>query len=476
MSALPAEQLGREMSEISSNNQALSREMREFRADLEHTRDEEGRKFEELERAHEALQVATQNEHRKITSLESENRILQNERNADRKKILELDRRLSEIEDERIQLSGRVSALEDSHAGTEEGLQNATNKIRELQAGSDVLSRQFSASLQETSNQIKSTDSRLGQALERLGEERGEYQLFFKHTQARFLKQESRISWAMAATFFSLLLAATAAGLLVWEVQKNSRELSSINADIRALRSSLDSRADTLAESRVAREQPSKSEASPGGIDKDVDDVGGVVAPATPESGPDKASEATTSKVGGVVAPATPESGPDKAPEATTSKPDVNSLPAGDVSQDTPVEQPGEDKRTAVRMADAFFKANAERDGVVSLSSGFQYRIVTPGSGRLAQPGNKLIVRYAGLMLDGAIFAETYTTQQPVIVEIDRIAPQWREVLLKMREGVEFEVYLPPAHSATNVFEINGISPNEPVIYLVRLLQVVDFG
>ena len=127
-------------------------------------------------------------------------------------------------------------------------------------------------------------------------------------------------------------------------------------------------------------------------------------------------------------------------------------------------------------MADAFFKANAERDGVVSLSSGFQYRIVTPGSGRLAQPGNKLNVRYAGLMLNGVIFAETYTTQQPVIVDIDRIAPQWREVLLKMREGVEFEVYLPPAHPATNVFEINGISPNEPVIYLVRLLHVVDFG
>ena len=447
----PAEQLEGELSAISGDNRTLAEEVRQFRADFERSRDEESRKIEKLEQVDKAIQLATRNEHQKLAELESGNRILQTEREADIKKVLDLERRLAEIEVERSELLGRVSTLEGFHTETQNKLQNTQFKINELQAVSAEQSKQFSASLQEAGDQIKSTENRLEQALGRLGEERKEYLVFFEHIQARFLKQDSRISWAMAATLCSLLLAATAAGLLVWEVQKNAQVLSNMTGDIRTLTSAMHRRADKQADSRLTEEQQPMPETDPGVIDELIDNEEDV-------------------------SPATPESGADKTSEAATSEPYVSTQTAGDLGQDTSADLQAEEEQTAVSMANAFFRANAERDGVVSLSSGVQYRIVTPGSGRLPQPGDKLIVRYAGLRLDGTIFADTITTHQSAIVDMAEVVPEWREVFSAMREGVEFEVYLPPDHPAIKVFEINGVSENEAVVYLVRLLQVVDLG
>jgi FKBP-type peptidyl-prolyl cis-trans isomerase FklB len=120
---------------------------------------------------------------------------------------------------------------------------------------------------------------------------------------------------------------------------------------------------------------------------------------------------------------------------------------------------------------DAFLAANAKKDGVISLPSGLQYRVVEAGSGRQPAAEDTVTVHYRGTLIDGTEFDSSYSRNQPATLRLDRVVTGWREALPLMREGAKWELFL-PAKLAYGARGAGKIPPNSTLIFEVELISV----
>ena len=61
----------------------------------------------------------------------------------------------------------------------------------------------------------------------------------------------------------------------------------------------------------------------------------------------------------------------------------------------------------------AFLKQNREREGVVELDNGLQYKILRPGSGPTPEAGGEVTVHYRGKLINGTEFDSSYQRNEP---------------------------------------------------------------
>ncbi len=126
-----------------------------------------------------------------------------------------------------------------------------------------------------------------------------------------------------------------------------------------------------------------------------------------------------------------------------------------------------------LKAGQAFLAENAKKDGVVSLPSGLQYKVLTAGEGRKYDPvadGKSPIakVMYQGRLIDGTIFDES---AQPIEFPIDQVVPGFSEALKLMPVGSEWEVYMP----ADLAYGQNGpatIGSNSTLIFKMKLVDL----
>ena len=78
-------------------------------------------------------------------------------------------------------------------------------------------------------------------------------------------------------------------------------------------------------------------------------------------------------------------------------------------------EAPGDDARIA--EAAAFMAENADADGVVTLESGLQYKVLTAApEGAPSPDGNDLVrVHYEGSLTDGTVFDSSFERGSPYV-------------------------------------------------------------
>lgn len=119
----------------------------------------------------------------------------------------------------------------------------------------------------------------------------------------------------------------------------------------------------------------------------------------------------------------------------------------------------------------AFLAANAEKEGVVTLPSGLQYKIIIEGTGPKPSAEDKVTVHYRGTLLDGTEFDSSYQRNQPATFGLGQVIAGWTEGVQLMPEGSTFEFYIPPALA----YGANGsgptIGPNATLIFEVELLK-----
>ena len=129
----------------------------------------------------------------------------------------------------------------------------------------------------------------------------------------------------------------------------------------------------------------------------------------------------------------------------------------------------------AASPADAlqFLATNAKAQGVVSLPSGLQYKIVSSGpAGPSPKEGDVVKVEYEGTLVSGQVFDST-KGKKPALMPLEGLIPAWMEALPRMHVGDEWMLYAPPA-LAYGPDGAGPIPPNSVLIFKVKLLGMLS--
>ncbi len=124
---------------------------------------------------------------------------------------------------------------------------------------------------------------------------------------------------------------------------------------------------------------------------------------------------------------------------------------------------------------DAFFDENKDKEGVVVLPSGLQYKVLQEGDGAIPTAEDEVKVHYRGTLLDGREFDSSYKTGEPAQFRVTRVIRGWIEALQMMKVGSKWELYVPPALGyGAQGSRGSIIGPEEVLIFQVELLEIVD--
>ncbi|HEV2083170.1 MAG TPA: FKBP-type peptidyl-prolyl cis-trans isomerase [Brevundimonas sp.] len=135
----------------------------------------------------------------------------------------------------------------------------------------------------------------------------------------------------------------------------------------------------------------------------------------------------------------------------------------------------------ALRAAEFFLKSNARAEGVVSLPSGLQYKVLQsgPNSGRQPDRNDLVRVHYEGALTTGEVFDSSFNRDLPFVTTPEgqpagNIIPAWTEALQLMRPGDEWIVYAPPALGYGERGAPPVIPANAVLVFRIRMLDVAE--
>jgi len=118
-----------------------------------------------------------------------------------------------------------------------------------------------------------------------------------------------------------------------------------------------------------------------------------------------------------------------------------------------------------------FLEENKKKEGVKTLPSGLQYKVLMEGSGKTPKATNEVTVNYRGTFIDGTEFDSSYKRGKPETFEVARVIRGWTEALQLMKEGSKWQLFVPP-QLGYGERGIGPISPNSTLIFELELLAI----
>jgi FKBP-type peptidyl-prolyl cis-trans isomerase len=127
------------------------------------------------------------------------------------------------------------------------------------------------------------------------------------------------------------------------------------------------------------------------------------------------------------------------------------------------------------RDAAAFLAENKTREGVVTLPSGLQYRVLQAGEGAKPTADDTVVCHYRGTLIDGKEFDSSLTRNRPATLPLKSVIKGWSEALQLMPVGSKWQLFIPPdlAYAERGAAR-GGIGPNATLIFDVELLSIKD--
>ena len=81
------------------------------------------------------------------------------------------------------------------------------------------------------------------------------------------------------------------------------------------------------------------------------------------------------------------------------------------------------------KAGEAFLAENRKKEGVVTLDSGLQYKVIKAGDGPKPKKTDSVVCHYRGTLLDGTEFDSSYSRGEPAQFRVDQLIPGWTEAL-----------------------------------------------
>jgi FKBP-type peptidyl-prolyl cis-trans isomerase FklB len=118
-----------------------------------------------------------------------------------------------------------------------------------------------------------------------------------------------------------------------------------------------------------------------------------------------------------------------------------------------------------------FLAENAKKEGVVTLPSGVQYKVIKEGTGKIPADTSTVTMHYEGRLINDTVFDSSYKRNQPYTVTCNRNIKGFTEALTHMPAGSIWEVYI-PQELAYGERQSGLIKPFSALIFKIELIEV----
>ena len=128
---------------------------------------------------------------------------------------------------------------------------------------------------------------------------------------------------------------------------------------------------------------------------------------------------------------------------------------------------------TNKKEGEAFLAENKTKEGVVTLPSGLQYKILSEGTGPKPTAADSVVCSYKGTLIDNSEFDSSYKRGQPATFPVTGIIKGWSEALQLMPVGSKWQLFIPPDLAyGERGGPGGGIGPNATLIFEVELMSI----
>jgi len=124
------------------------------------------------------------------------------------------------------------------------------------------------------------------------------------------------------------------------------------------------------------------------------------------------------------------------------------------------------------KAGDAFLAANKTKEGVVTLPSGLQYKILKEGTGPKPTPADSVVCNYRGTLIDGKEFDSSYKRGQPATFPVGQVIKGWTEALQLMPVGSKWQLFVPADLAYGDRGAGPDIGPGATLIFEVELISI----
>ena len=120
----------------------------------------------------------------------------------------------------------------------------------------------------------------------------------------------------------------------------------------------------------------------------------------------------------------------------------------------------------------AFLEANKTKEGVVTLPSGLQYKVLQAGTGPKPAATDTVVCNYRGTLLDNTEFDSSYKRGQPATFPVSGVIKGWTEALQLMPVGSKWQLFIPADLAYGDRGAGGQIGPGSTLIFEVELVSI----
>lgn len=124
------------------------------------------------------------------------------------------------------------------------------------------------------------------------------------------------------------------------------------------------------------------------------------------------------------------------------------------------------------KEGEAFLAENKKKEGIITLPSGLQYKVINEGTGETPELTDVVTVNYRGTLIDGTEFDSSYRRGQPATFPVNAVIAGWTEALQLMKVGSKWQLFVPSDLAYGERGAGRDIGPNATLIFDVELLSI----
>lgn len=131
-----------------------------------------------------------------------------------------------------------------------------------------------------------------------------------------------------------------------------------------------------------------------------------------------------------------------------------------------------EQAKAAKTEGENFLAENAKKEGVKTLPSGLQYKVLREGDGRKPSATDKVECHYEGTLINGEVFDSSYRRGETATFGLNQVIKGWTEGLQLMQEGAKYRFFIPYNLAYGEHGAGQSIPPYAALIFDVELIKV----